>query len=229
MLFDIQNAKFDKEMQKLAKEKERTVKQRIQRLKYLYRKRTKGVAINLRTINKANSEDPREGQFKRIRQYEHYICKKIGFISQRRDLLNQADHPDPTKRFQSLKTTIQEEEEEELKNLVEYFDQQNDDNRNELTAKVNMLLGNRNKSVDSGKKYQSIDPVQEENQDFTSVFETSRKNSLNGNRKKVTKKNRQVMGRGKNMKNKTLYKLPIKYNPSSYKTPIKEERLVSAL
>jgi len=108
----------------------------MKRLKYLYRKKTKGVNINLHTINKATSGDSKKGQFLRIKQYEHYICKKIGFITQRRELLDQTDHPDPTKRYISLKTTIQENEEKELNDLVEYFEQEEDDSLNALSFKV---------------------------------------------------------------------------------------------
>lgn len=112
------------------------IKQRMKRLKYLYRKKTKGVNINLHNINQRSTENPKEGMYTRIKQYEHYISKKIGFVSQRRDLLHQADHPDPTKRFESLKTSIQLKEEEELKNLIEYFDKNEDEKDVNLSFKV---------------------------------------------------------------------------------------------
>lgn len=86
MLFERQNAEYLKEMEKIAKEKERISQERIKRLKYLYRKKTKGTVINLHTINKSMGDDPSEGQFKRIKQYEHYIGRKIGFITMRREL-----------------------------------------------------------------------------------------------------------------------------------------------
>lgn len=138
MLFAIQNDKFIQELERLNKEKEVIMKERMKRLKYLYRKKTKGVTINLRTINQSTPGDPKEGQFKRIKQYEHYICKKIGFINRRRELLHEAECPDPTKRYQALKTVIQEKEEEELRNLIEYFER-DDESRNNLSFKVILI------------------------------------------------------------------------------------------
>lgn len=73
LLLDRQNAKFNKEMEELNHKKEQMMHHRMKRLKYLYRKKTKGININLHTINPISSEDPRNGQFKRIKQYEHYI------------------------------------------------------------------------------------------------------------------------------------------------------------
>ena len=75
MIYELQNEDFLKEMEKISKDKENLTKERIKRLKYLYRKKTKGTNINLHTINRSNPEDPNDGQFKRIKQYEHYICK----------------------------------------------------------------------------------------------------------------------------------------------------------
>lgn len=140
ILLDIQNASFNKEMQKLNKEKEELMKQRMKRLKYLYRKKTKGVNINLRNINKSVPDNPKEGQAKRIRQYEHYICKKIGLVSHRRDLLRQVESPDPTKKYEHLKPSMQEEEEKELKKLIEYFENQEDESMNALSFKVGYQL-----------------------------------------------------------------------------------------
>lgn len=71
MLYEKQNAGFIKEMEKLAKEKDAIIKERMKRLNYLYRRKAKGTNINLHTIT--SSEDPGQGQYKRIKQYEHYI------------------------------------------------------------------------------------------------------------------------------------------------------------
>jgi hypothetical protein len=125
-----------KKWKRLERKNREMIKQRMKRLKYLYRKKTKGVNINLHNINQRSTENPKEGMYTRIKQYEHYISKKIGFVSQRRDLLHQADHPDPTKRFASLKTSIQLKEEEELKNLIEYFDKNEDEKDVNLSFKV---------------------------------------------------------------------------------------------
>jgi len=125
--------KFEKEIHKLKQERLKVMRSRMKRLKYLYRKKTKGVCINLHNINKSSPEESKEGHFKRMRQYEHFYLQKVGFISRRRELLTQTDHPDPTKRYQSLKTTIQEKEEEELKTLIEYFEKEEPEQRNELT------------------------------------------------------------------------------------------------
>jgi len=140
VLLDKQNKKFNLEMDELNNQKEQYIKQRMKRLKYLYRKKIKGVNINLHNINQTSQNDPVEGQYKRMKQYEHYICKKIGLVSQRRDLLNQTDHPDPTTRYQSLKTSTQEKEEIELQELVDYFDQNEDDSKNMLSFKVTLVI-----------------------------------------------------------------------------------------
>jgi hypothetical protein len=73
LMLDRQNAKFNKEMETLNQQKEQMMHHRIKRLKYLYRKKTKGTNINLHNINPMSSENPSNGQFKRIKQYEHYI------------------------------------------------------------------------------------------------------------------------------------------------------------
>jgi hypothetical protein len=140
MLFELQNKNSQKGAEMISKEKRELIRTRMKRLKYLYRKKTKGVNINLHNVNQRNPENPTEGMFIRIQQYEHYIKKKIGFTSQRRDLLHQTMNWDPTKRFLSLKTSNQLEEEEELKNLIEYFEKQVDENENHLSSKVSIPL-----------------------------------------------------------------------------------------
>lgn len=87
MLYEVQNRNFIKGSEMVSKEKRELIRTRMKRLKYLYRKKTKGVNINLHNINQNNPENPTEGMFIRLKQYEHYIKKKLGFTSQRRDLL----------------------------------------------------------------------------------------------------------------------------------------------
>lgn len=144
MIYEKQNEAFLKEMERISKEKDSITKERIKRLKYLYRKKTKGTNINLHTINRSNPEDPNDGQFKRIKQYEHYICKKIGLVSLRRELnTKKAKEGDPTNKYSYLKTSVEENEEQELKDLINFFNDEDDGDKTRLSSRIFQALGRR--------------------------------------------------------------------------------------
>lgn len=108
---------IDKQISLFTAERKKTIKQKMKRLKYLYRRRTKGVRIDLHTIDHQKEGESDHGQYRRIKQYEHYISKKIGFITKRREMLNETDNPDPTRRYVNLKTELQREEDQEFEKL----------------------------------------------------------------------------------------------------------------
>jgi hypothetical protein len=61
-------------------------------------------------------------------------------------LLKKGEFIDPSSQYQYLKTEVEEKEEEELRELVNYFDKNDDDSRNLLSYKVRCItiLGEQN-------------------------------------------------------------------------------------
>ncbi|CAI2385762.1 unnamed protein product [Moneuplotes crassus] len=222
LLFNLENLEFKKEMDRLNQERKRAMRQRMKRLKYLYRKRTKGVNINLHNIDKSTPGDSTQGQMKRIKQYEHYICKKIGFITQRRELLTQTDHPDPTKRYEGLKTAIQQKEEKELKELVEYFEKEDDDSRNALSYKVNKFIGNRNQSIDDDSF--TIDEVTAENKEVSANFSISGSELESPPKVHQNLKEPKPIIKSKSPGKKHKIKFPVGIERRNFKTPMNNNR-----
>ncbi|CAI2385564.1 unnamed protein product [Moneuplotes crassus] len=164
LLLNMENSKIKKNRRKLDKEKLAAMRKRTKRLKYLYRKRAKGASINLHTIDRSSPTESRQDQMRRIMQYEHYICRKIGLMKA------QPDQQDPSLKCEGLITSIQKEEEKELKELIEYFDKEDDYSRNTLSYKVNQAIGSRNKSVD---ETMPIDETKDEDQKISAEFSVS--------------------------------------------------------
>ena len=72
------------------------------------------------------------------------FANKIGLVSIRRELNNKkAKEGDPTSKYSYLKTSIEEDEEKELKELINFFKDADDDDKNKLSSRIFLALGRR--------------------------------------------------------------------------------------